>query len=130
MRKVRLFMFLHKLDTVTCTAISNIHSPTAKLNALAANEKQWGINADEAMKAPATASTDVKWLKVEKQWIDRPKPNPDMKWPATVFDKTNKFGPFNGGGWAATKATVCHVQHGCVFNCMVWPSDGSLTKRN
>jgi len=78
-------------------------SPKAKLNALAANEKTWGIVTGGETSSPATTTAPSrKWMKVEKKWIDRPKST--AMFPANIL-AANVPGPFNGGGWAVDKST-------------------------
>jgi len=81
-------------------------SPKAKLNALAANEKTWGIVTGGETSSPATTTAPSrKWMKVEKKWIDRPKST--AMFPANIL-AANVPGPFNGGGWAVDKSTDGH----------------------
>mmetsp|Transcript_27617 Transcript_27617/g.40620 ORF Transcript_27617/g.40620 Transcript_27617/m.40620 type:complete len:198 (+) Transcript_27617:172-765(+) len=95
----------------------NWESPQAKLNALAANKGNWGIDGaipvSTAAVKPRVAKelvgpwgetfTCVPWEKPEKQWIARSRPK--MNFPANVltFQET---GAFNEGGWAKSNPSA------------------------
>ena len=85
-------------------------SPKAKLNAIEANEKQWGITVEEGGDFEVTLGKGTATLKVEggragQAWVPKDRTIKSKgKFPANLFN-VEQPAVFNGGGWATTKAT-------------------------
>ena len=89
-------------------------SPKAKLNAIEANGKQWGITVEEGGDFEVTLGKGTATLKVEggragQAWVPKDRTIKSKgKFPANLFN-AEQPAVFNGGGWATTKATVRRV---------------------